>query len=318
MSSSSPRRSDDTKSPLRRSRKDELHQVPNGRHSPRRSELDSPSRQLLHDMHKLQIDQDRKVQQSLDELVAEKKRQHDAQLAQSAAHHERIRLFAEREREIKELDDERLRLQEEAEKARQLERARSARVAQEEADRRRERDRLEREHQERQRRETEERDLRETKANLEALQRREVSDAELRKRKEEEEAKRKAKEASDAAEARSDAQKAVLTTQPAAQPSMLSPDSHRQDETRPIPASTPAATSTVASQTDREQLHQRYLEMHQKLKQMREFVVSESKKIPALKSKIGDWRREITKCMGQLTADKTRNRKPVCRFLPNI
>lgn len=61
----------------------------------------------------------------------------------------------------------------------------------------------------------------------------------------------------------------------------------------------------------RERLHKRYLELHKSLKQMREYVVTESKKLPDLKSKIGDWRREITKCMGQLTTDKKQNGIPM-------
>lgn len=44
----------------------------------------------------------------------------------------------------------------------------------------------------------------------------------------------------------------------------------------------------------------RYLELHKYMKELRKFVLSEGKKDPALKSTVGDYRRGITKCIGQL------------------
>lgn len=45
---------------------------------------------------------------------------------------------------------------------------------------------------------------------------------------------------------------------------------------------------------------EKYLELHKYLKELRKFVVAEGKKNPTLKSTIGDYRRGITKCIGQL------------------
>ncbi|KAH8697372.1 putative RNA export mediator Gle1 [Talaromyces proteolyticus] len=46
--------------------------------------------------------------------------------------------------------------------------------------------------------------------------------------------------------------------------------------------------------------HERYLELHKYLKQLRKYVLDEAKKDQALKNTIGDYRRGITKCIGQL------------------
>ncbi|EED24176.1 RNA export mediator Gle1, putative [Talaromyces stipitatus ATCC 10500] len=45
---------------------------------------------------------------------------------------------------------------------------------------------------------------------------------------------------------------------------------------------------------------ERYLELHKYMKELRRFVLAEGKKDPALKSTVGDHRRAITKCLGQL------------------
>ncbi|GAM41522.1 hypothetical protein TCE0_042f14703 [Talaromyces pinophilus] len=45
---------------------------------------------------------------------------------------------------------------------------------------------------------------------------------------------------------------------------------------------------------------EQYLELHKYLKELRKFVLAEGKKNPALKTTIGDYRRAITKCIGQL------------------
>ena len=45
---------------------------------------------------------------------------------------------------------------------------------------------------------------------------------------------------------------------------------------------------------------EQYLDLHKYLKELRKFVLAEGKKNPTLKSTIGDYRRGITKCIGQL------------------
>ena len=265
---------------------------------------------MLQDLQKLHIDHDRKLQYELDERVAEEKRRHDLQLAESAAYHERIRQSAERECELNALKIEQARKQKEAEELEALNKARRAKLAREDEERRRERDRMLREGEERHKREAEERAFKESQARLEEQRKREVAEAEERKIKEQEEARSKAKQASDAAKARLEAQKTTAPTPAPTAQSIKQPEATKQ-ASQPAAAPTTNRVAGTSLQNDRERLHQRYLELHKNLKKMREFVVTEGKKLPALKSKIGDWRREITKSMGQLTTDKSKNRDAV-------
>lgn len=46
--------------------------------------------------------------------------------------------------------------------------------------------------------------------------------------------------------------------------------------------------------------HQRYLELHKYLKELRQFLTNEGKKYPDLKEAVGNHRRAIVKCVGQL------------------
>jgi len=314
MSSSSSPWSTDENDHARQSRKAETPYSNNVRSSPRRGFSDSPSRQLLQDLQKLHIDHDRKLQNDLDERVAEEKRRHDLQLAASAAYHERIRQSAERECELNALETEQARKQKEAEELEVLEKARRAKLVREDEERRKERERLLREEEERHKQEAEERAFRESQTRIEQQAKRDAEAAEECKAKEQEEARFRAKQAADAAKARLEAQKTVTQT-PTTAPAVATPT--QQDAVTPKPQATTASAANgeaVGSlQQDRERLHQRYLELHKNLKKMRQFVVTEGKKLPALKSKIGDWRREITKSMGQLTTDKSKNRDAASR-----
>ncbi|KAM0335706.1 hypothetical protein ACHAQA_000756 [Verticillium albo-atrum] len=80
--------------------------------------------------------------------------------------------------------------------------------------------------------------------------------------------------------------------------------------TQPTPASTaakPAApSSTGLSSTDR------YAHIHQELKKLRKELDKQSKVVGSpLKGKLGDMRRQVRKAMGQLTAGKGANAKPI-------
>jgi len=67
------------------------------------------------------------------------------------------------------------------------------------------------------------------------------------------------------------------------------------------------------SQVDsgKEAEHQRYQAIHQSLKDLRRFMMAQAKGNPVLKKRMGDMRREIKKCVGQLTEGKGANRGPV-------
>ena len=75
-----------------------------------------------------------------------------------------------------------------------------------------------------------------------------------------------------------------------------------------------AQFQTTAHLSQNEARHQRYLEIHQRLKVFRKDFVQQSKSIPALKTKLGDMRRAIKKSVGQLTGDKEANKLPVTSF----
>ncbi|KAL1897422.1 hypothetical protein Sste5346_004158 [Sporothrix stenoceras] len=65
--------------------------------------------------------------------------------------------------------------------------------------------------------------------------------------------------------------------------------------------------------------HDRYIEVHKNLKQLRKFVVEQAKTNPALKSRMGDMRRDIRKSFGQLTSGGLRENKiPVARIITTL
>ena len=313
MSSSSPWRPQDS-SPARTFKRSGSRNIQDSRASPQRAAADSPARQLFQELQLLHIDLDRKLQSDLDARVADEKRRHDELIAKSHAYHERIRQSAERQCELSALEAERERKQKEAEELAALEKARQVRVAREEEERRKERERLKKELEDRTKRETEERELQESRTRVEEQKNREAAETEERKRKALEDARQKAKDSAEAARIKQNAEKPATAPEPAptAQPVAAVPTTKPAVNGAVVPQQGTATKSVPGSQnTEREQLHKRYLELHKSLKQMRTYVVAESKKIPELKSRIGDWRREITKCMGQLTTDKTKNRSPV-------
>ena len=73
-------------------------------------------------------------------------------------------------------------------------------------------------------------------------------------------------------------------------------------------------TTTSRRQQATESTHKSFLDIHQRLKEMRKHVASECKKIPQLKSKLGDMRRDITTRVGQLSTDKAANKKAIERI----
>lgn len=296
----------------------------NGNTPPRRETTEAPTRQLLEEFSRLLIDKDHTLQKRLDDQVAEQERSHKAALAQAAVEHDRIRQNAERARERVQLEIERERKRREAAEADALEKERDLKAAQDAEERRRARVQLEKQEQERQRAQTEERELRETENRLAEQRRNQEAEATRQQQAQEEENRRelerKAKEdAENAAQAKARSDQERLSETPKLAPpapvqqapqSAAPPQTTIQSQARPQTTHA-GTTGLIAPAQEREQLHMRYIELHKNLKKMREFVIAESKKNPALKSRLGDWRREIVKCMGQLTVDKSMNRRPV-------
>lgn len=254
------------------------------------------------------IAQDHALQQYLDHQVASEEARHLAAIAQARAEHDRIRRNAEIARERVELEIERERKRRDANELARLEAARQMQVRFEAEERARLQQQAHEDQQRSHQVEEEQRRIARAReeehanarakedARIQAEKQRQVAEAEAsrdQRSKDEETARAKEK-------ARIEVENAAQTR--AGQGRQAEPQTL---ETTQLPK---------RSLAERETQHHRYLQLHHNLKAMREQVVTECKKIPALKNRLGDWRRQITKCLGQLTQDKGRNRKPVGKF----
>lgn len=258
--------------------------------SPYKNASDSPSRQLLYELSRLGITAQENFYARLDKESREREALHKDALAAAAVAHERIRRGAEIEREKLELQLQAERRRRDEEDQRELELRRRERAEREIAEKKQaiERARLA---------ELEEKraaDARKAEAAAaeEKKRIREERDAEVARRLKEaqakkEEAEKRAKK--DAKDATSRTEKANKLITPASQPSY----------------------PRVASNPEREEEHQRFIAIHRNLKQLRKFLTSESSKFPQVKQQMGEMRRELKKCVGQLTEGKGANRGPV-------
>lgn len=317
-----PPRSEDEPSPDRDPRRYVTREHRNGhRHSLHTKQVDELSHHLVDGLARLVVNQDHEIQQELDERVAAQETYHSAALSLAAAEHDRIRENAERARERIELEIERERKRRDAEDKAALHAEREATQAREVKERLRVKERLENEGRIRQQRETVEREIKETEARnaeqqrkdqeLEAA-RKKAAEAELEEQRQAEAAAKAETAVRAEANAKAKLAAAQQRQPPSIAPIQPSTSSNQVSVQQPAPHATPAVSSSVSALSDQEKLHQRYVQLHASLKEVRRYVISESKKIPALKTKLGDWRRQIVKSMGQLTIDKTKNRKPVC------
>jgi nucleoporin GLE1 len=247
--------------------------------------LDSPSRQLLRELRLLQIRDRHSFYERLEEQDRNLAREHNAGLASAAAKHNRIRRDAEEVLRKYHVEVERQRKQEEEERRRKEETIERKRREREEAERRGV-------EAERARAEEARRTAAEAKAKAEAAERGllEIKTREEELERQKQESLRKAKEASVAEEAKARAEK-----------------EREQNAT-----ATPLRPQTApVSQAEKEAEQKRYLEIHQYLKKFRAFMRDETKKNQALKARMGDMRRAIRKCVGQLTDVKGQNKQPV-------
>jgi nucleoporin GLE1 len=73
----------------------------------------------------------------------------------------------------------------------------------------------------------------------------------------------------------------------------------------------PSTFPVLTRQFSESPVAQKYLEIHKKLKQLRAFIMENTKKNPALKNHVGEMRRQIRKSVGQLTEGKGANSVPV-------
>ena len=256
---------------------------------------DSPSKQLLYELGQLRIIAQEEFYAQLDRENHEKEVVHRAILAAAAAEHDRVRQNAEVEREKLELRIEAERKRREDEDRKELDRKRQEKSQREIEERKREVERAKTAELEVQRADQ----ARKAEADAAEKKRRdkERQDAEVARRlAEKQEVEAKAKEAAIAAQKAHQIQQAEAQ-EPSAKPT-------------PVNAS-PIAVQTTSRNPGRESEHQRYREIHHRLKDLRKFMAASAKQNPTLKKRMGDMRREIKKCVGQLTEGKGANRTPV-------
>ena len=276
--------------------------------SPYRHVIDSPSRQLLHELGRLANAAQRDLHARLDQQYNEREAVHRYQLAVAAAEHERIRKNAEIAREKLQLQIEAERRQREEEERSELERRRKEDAAQKLAAQQWETERLNNLKAEEERLQNAKKAQVEATAALHekqkaAKERQDAANAQTLREKEAADAKRQEAEAkSRAAEAREAAIKAQNEQQQQRLQQQLQQQSQQQAAS--TPKSQKLDPSLVAE-------HDRYLEIHKGLKDLRKYMVIQSNQDPALKKRMGDGRRAIRKCVGQLTGDAKARESPV-------
>lgn len=242
--------------------------------------LDSPSRQLINDLARdlqqirLHHEDLKKVheyrQQSCsdhhDELDRKHRAVYYAAIDEAYASYDDHRREAERvlQEHLRQVEEERRRREEEERKRREeLERL--------------ERERREREEAERKRQE-EERRLAEQRAREEEKRRKEAEEAERARIAAEQEKARKERERALEAERQRQAQQKAEEEEKARLESL-------------------GAGRRSAEDVEE---HNRYLELHKTLKKLRKYIQDEGKKNAELKEQVGNYRRTIVKCVGQL------------------
>ena len=267
--------------------------------SPYKNAADSPSRQLLYELSRLGIANQESFYARLDREYKEKEARHLEALADAAAKHDKIRKNAENEREKLELqlqaeqrereeeerkERERIRLeQEKAEKERLIEVAKAAEL------------------EERRVAELRRLELEEAELKRAAKERQDAKNARQLKEKQDAEAQ-EAQEKEKAGQAEKAAKEAAIAAQRLNRPPQLSSTG---------PTTAPPPIATVPQDPAKEAEHKRYLEIHSSLKDLRKYMIAEAQGNPPFKQQMGDMRREIVKCVGQLIGGRGKNRVPV-------
>ena len=274
--------------------------------TPYRLATDSPSRQLQRELQQLEISSQKQFSAQLDREDDEREVLHREALTEASARHDRIRREAEQLREQLEqqVQAERRRREEEAQKendrlrrereeqelaAKKRQESERARTAELEAKRAAEVKRTEKEAAERRKQDQERRDA-EAAQKLE-----EEQAAEIRRKDEARAAEARAKQSAITSQQAQTAPTTKVSTQPAHQVTQL--------------------PQSINLNPQWEEEHQRYLTIHQRLKELRNGMVSQAKQNPELKQAMGDMRREIKKSVGQVREGKGANSNQVCRII---
>ncbi|KAI4687587.1 uncharacterized protein J4E88_003178 [Alternaria novae-zelandiae] len=275
-------------------------QSPNRRSSHRqkresliRDPYESPAKQLALEFNLRLSISDREFNEKLDQAANERAKQHAQQLAYAAEEHERVFRSAKLEIERIALEEEQARLRHEEAQRQEIERLKTEKAREQAEAQRRALEARQREEEAARQAAEHKLKLQQADARIKAQQEQQAA-AEKQKR-EKDEADRKAAEAAAAAEK---ARQQAPPQQPTAQPT-------------PAPAPTQAAappkpsTAASATSTSADQIHTKYLELHQRMKAFRKAFWEEHKKPTSpLKGPVGDARRAIRTRLGQITVER--------------
>lgn len=241
------------------------------------------------EMKKVKAYERKSFYESLDLIDQERKKKDDAALDAVAAFHDQVRHEAEDTLQdyFRQVEEERLRQEEET---------------------RKEKERIEREKAEKLRREQEEAARLEAERRArEEEERRKAEEAEKARKAAEEEKQRKERERLEEEKRKQDAQRREAEEEAARQRAEAGQQSQLE-----------RLKKLGASRQSEEEVnvHMRYLELHQHLKKFRKWLRDEAKNNPVVKQNMGDMRRTIKKCVGQLREGKGANRTQVCIEYP--
>ena len=267
--------------------------------SPYKQASDSPSRQLLWELSRLGVSNQEEFYARLDQESHEREIIHKNALAAAVAQHTRVRESAENARKELELRIENERQRREEEERRELRNREQEKAEIELYEKRAEAERLKQAQLEREKREQARKDAEAARIQLEEKVRK---DDAARKEAEKKDfvAKQQALDAREAERQANEAKAVEAKSRVLTQASIQTATNVR-----------PTAALSTSTKPEYEAEHQRYLAIHRNLKQLRKFVVAESKKHDELKQNVGDIRRQIRKSVGQLTVGQNTNRKPV-------
>ena len=291
------------------------------------------------------LNDDRAFAKSLDERTAEQTKLHEAALNRAMAKHAEVREGAEREFERIELENERERRRRDLEQKKAIEKARADLEEQKIAEQRRQVEAAKSQEEARRRQEL----LKRQQEDVKREQEQGMRDAEARRQREAEEVKRqeevRKQQANDARGrptqgnvAKGDLapeSSALKNTTPASSqngalgnipPNALT---NGTSTSQPPSSSAPADQSLavqqgiVTSTSERARVHEQYLTLPRRLKQMRRDVSEQAKDIAGLKNQLSDWRRAIQKCCGQLGKGgtdevKAQNKRAVSSFQDSV
>lgn len=263
--------------------------------SPYKHATDSPSRQLLHELGQLRITAQEDFYAQLDRENHEREVAHRVALAAAAAEHDRVRHSAEVEREKLELQIEAERKRREDEDRKELDRKRQEKALREIEDRKKEIERAKAA------------ELEEQRANQ---ARKAEADAAERRRQDKEKRDAEAARRLAAEQAAEVKAKVAAVAAQKAREAELADAQNAARNSAPVQGSL-ATAQTTSRNLEKESEHQRYREIHHRLKDLRKFMADSAKQNSTLKKRMGDMRREIKKCVGQLTEGKGANRTPV-------